>query len=115
LKKISLESRQWKSQTSPSSGSGDVLVQTSTILQIIRDVPKTITDMRDSTVIHQMEQKAHLKQMDENLTVMTDNIKKVNVDMNLAVSLARQVSSQVSQTILWLFSLILEIKKLVQL
>jgi hypothetical protein len=115
MKKISLKSKQWKHQASTTNCSGDVLVQTSTILQIIYVMPKVITDMRDSAVLNQTKQKRHLEKIDENLTVKTDKIKKVDVDINLAVSLALRLSTRISQTILRLFSLVLEIKKLVQL
>lgn len=71
--------------------------------------------MRESTVAHRTQQNRRLKQLDDSLTVMANNIKKIDIDVNAAVSLASRVGSRATQTIVRLFNPILEVKKLVQL
>jgi hypothetical protein len=93
----------------------DVLKQTSTILQVVRDIPKAIADMQDSAFLHRAQENRRLKRMDRKLTLLIDDVSKIDAGINNTVSLISTVGSRVSQTLIRLFELMTEIKKLVQL
>ena len=117
LKKASVESQGQRrlQATTASSQSLDVLKQTSTILQVVRDIPKALTDMQDSTFTHRAQEKKRLKRMDHKLKVLLDDVKKIDADASAAISLIPAVGSQISQAFVRLFNTMAEMKKLVQL
>jgi hypothetical protein len=89
--------------------------QTSTILQIVRDIPKAIANMQTSTLIHRAQEKRRLNRMDRKLMVLLDDVKKVDADTSATISLIPAVGSQISQAFIRLFNTMAEMKKLVQL
>lgn len=97
------------------SQSTDVLKQTSTILQLVQHIPKVIIDMQTSADVHQMHQSTHLKQMEKNISHISDKMKRIHIDVNVATSLISRLGVRVSQAILRLFHLMTEIRKLIQL
>jgi hypothetical protein len=68
--------------------------QTSTILQIVRDIPKAIANMQTSTLIHRAQEKRRLNRMNRKLMVLLDDVKKVDADMSATISLIPAVGSQ---------------------
>lgn len=100
--------------TTASQHSSEVLAQTSTILRIAKDVPQAFTDMRTLILLRSDRQVEHLHRMETDLTVISRDIKSINLDVNSATAVIHRLGTRVGQALIRLFALVLEIKKLVK-